>query len=140
MSNLARAIAIAAQAHEHQLDKAGAPYVLRPIRMLLKMDSEPEKIAAVLHDVVEDTGWTSEKLAAEGFSEEVLSAVRHLTKMPGEQYGDFIRRAAENPIARKVKLADLEDNIDVRRLGELAPKDIERIEKYHRHWLALKAL
>jgi hypothetical protein len=76
-------------------------------------------------------------LRAEGFAEEVLAAIDCLTKHEGESYDEFILRASSNPLARKVKLADLEDNLDLRRLGELTEKDLQRIQKYHRVWQSL---
>ena len=139
-SLLARAIEIAAAAHATQVDKGGAPYILHPLRMMLKQTTEAAKIAAVLHDVVEDTPWTLEKLRAEGFPDEVLDAVACLTKREGEDYADFITRAGTNPIARAVKLADLEDNMDLKRIPEPVQKDFDRLAKYRRSWETLKAL
>ena len=137
MSTLARAIAVAAQAHIDQQDKSGAPYILHPLRMMLRMDTEPEMMVAVLHDVVEDTDWSIDKLRSEGFPEVVLTAVESVTHRAGESYDAFVARAAANPIARKVKLADLEDNMDVKRIDDLADRDLERIRKYHRAWRIL---
>ena len=134
MSTLAHAIALAAAAHETQLDKAGAPYILHPLRLMQKMHTNDEMIAAVLHDVVEDTEWTLDALRRDGFSPEVLAAVDSVTHRDGETYDDYLARAAANPIGRKVKLADLEDNMDLRRLSELTSKDIERLQNYHRLW------
>jgi (p)ppGpp synthase/HD superfamily hydrolase len=139
-SLLARAIEIAANAHATQVDKGGAPYVLHPLRMMMKQTTEAAMIAAVLHDVVEDTPWTLAKLRAEGIPEEVLDAVACLTKRHGEEYADFINRAGANPIARAVKLADLEDNMDVRRIPEPVQKDFDRLAKYRRSWEALKRM
>ena len=138
MSTLARAIALAAQAHVEQREKSGAPYILHPIRLMLRMDSEPEMIVAVLHDVVEDTPWTLDQLRAEGFSEEVLAAVDCVTRRATETYAEFVERARHNPVARKVKLADLEDNMDVRRLPEVTDHALERLKKYHQAWLSLR--
>lgn len=140
MATLGRAISIAAQAHQEQKDKAGAPYILHPIRMMLRMNSDVEMMAAILHDVVEDTDWTLDGLRQEGFSEEVVQAVECLTHRDGETYDQFLERVTSNPIARKVKLADLEDNMDVKRIQHLVEKDIERIKKYHQHWRALKKI
>ena len=137
MATLERAILIAAQAHLGQRDKAGAPYILHPLRLMMRMESEPAMIAAVLHDVVEDSDWTLEQLRGEGFSEEVLQAVDCLTSREGEAYDEFISRAKANAVARRVKIADLEDNMNVKRIGEITPKDLARIEKYHRAWRAL---
>lgn len=133
------AIAIAARAHKGAKDKAGAAYILHPMRMMMRLETEAEMITAVLHDVVEDTDWTIEKLRAEGFSEEVLEAVECVTNREGESYEKFIERAGKNPIARRVKIADLEDNMNMRRIGELKPKDLERLAKYHRSWRILTA-
>ena len=137
MATLERAILIAAQAHLGQRDKAGAPYILHPLRMMMRMESEAAMIAAVLHDVVEDSDWTLEQLRGEGFSEEVLQAVDCLTSREGETYDEFISRVRSSEIARRVKIADLEDNMNVKRIGEITPKDLARVEKYHRAWRAL---
>lgn len=133
------AIAIAAEAHKDVKDKAGAAYILHPLRMMMRLKTEAEMITAVLHDVVEDTSWTIEKLRAQGFSEEVLEAIECVTNREGESYEKFIERADRNPIARRVKIADLEDNMNIERIGELKPKDLERLEKYHRSWRVLTA-
>jgi len=132
MSTLERAIAIAAEAHAGMVDKAGAPYILHPLRVMLRVNDDRARIAAVLHDIVEDTDWTIERLRAEGFDEEVLAAIDALTRREGEDYFDFCRRAAQNPIARIVKRADLEDNLDLSRIPNPTPKDLERVERYRR--------
>jgi (p)ppGpp synthase/HD superfamily hydrolase len=134
MSTLERAIAIASQAHEGQVDKAGAPYILHPLRMMLSVDTPEARMAAVLHDVVEDTQVSLEELRAEGFSEAVIEAVEALTRRPEEEndYDAFIRRVAPNPLARTVKLADLRDNCDISRIAQPTEKDWRRIEKYKR--------
>src|SRR5688572_11662876 len=106
MSTLERAIAIAAEAHAGQVDKAGQPYILHPLRVMLRVQTEHERIAAVLHDVVEDTSVTLEQLSGEGFADEVLHAVEALTKRPGESRSEAALRAAADPVARNVKLAD----------------------------------
>src|SRR5919206_3594826 len=117
------AVSIAARAHRGQRDKAGAPYLLHPLRMMLRMETEPAMMAAVLHDVVEDTDWTLERLREAGFSEEVLEAVDCLTHRDGESYEQFVERVRTNPLARQVKVADLEDNMNVRRMNQLGPRD-----------------
>ena len=137
MATIEDAIAIAAQAHKGQQDKAGDPYVLHPLRMMLRMNSEAAMMAAVLHDVVEDTDWTLERLREAGFSDEVLEAVDCLTHREGESYQEFVERVRTNPLARQVKVADLEDNMNLRRMGQVGPKDLERLEKYHRAWCML---
>ncbi|MCA1617999.1 MAG: HD domain-containing protein [Acidobacteria bacterium] len=137
MATVEDAISIAAQAHKGQKDKAGASYLLHPLRMMMRMTSEAAMMAAVLHDVVEDTDWTLERLREEGFSDEVLEAVDCLTHREGESYQEFVERVRANPIARQVKIADLEDNMNIRRISQLGAKDLERLEKYHRAWCVL---
>jgi (p)ppGpp synthase/HD superfamily hydrolase len=133
MSTLERAIVIAAEGHAGIKDKAGAPYILHPLRMMLRLSSTDERIVAVLHDVVEDCpGWTFDRLRDEGFSEEIITALDSVTKREGEDYEDFARRAAANPIGRNVKLADLADNCDLNRIAEPTEADYRRIEKYRR--------
>lgn len=131
------AVSIAARAHRGQKDKAGAPYLLHPLRMMLRMDTEAAMMAAVLHDVVEDTEWTLDRLREAGFSEEVLEAVDCLTHRDGESYEEFVERVRTNLIARQVKIADLEDNMNVRRMNRLGTNELERMEKYHRAWRVL---
>jgi (p)ppGpp synthase/HD superfamily hydrolase len=138
MATLERAIAIAVQAHQGQVDKAGAPYILHPLRVMLRLESEQARIAAVLHDVVEDSPWTIAQLAQEGFSPAVLGALQCLTKQDGEDYEAFIARVRTDSLASEVKKADLLDNMDFLRLPELRPGDLERLAKYHRAWRALE--
>jgi (p)ppGpp synthase/HD superfamily hydrolase len=132
MSTLERAIALAARAHEGQLDKAGAPYVLHPLRMMLRMKTLEERIVATLHDVVEDCGVTFDHLRTEGFSEAVIDGVDSVTRRETETYEEFILRSKENVIGTRVKLADLEDNSDISRLREVTERDRARLEKYQR--------
>ena len=130
--NLERAIEIAVEAHKGVVDKGGNPYVLHPLRMMFAVSNEEEKIVAVLHDVIEDSiDWEFEHLEKEGFSAAVIDALRSVTKITeDEDYDAFIERAMTNPIGRRVKIADLRDNLDVTRIGELAEKDMKRINKY----------
>ena len=130
MSTLERAISIAAEAHAGQLDKAGQPYILHPLRVMLRVSTDDERIAAVLHDVVEDTSVTLEQLANEGFSNSVLSAVQALTKMPGENRIEAAVRAAGNPLARTVKLADNAENMDLSRISAPSERDLARLKEY----------
>jgi (p)ppGpp synthase/HD superfamily hydrolase len=127
---LDKAIQCAVKAHAGQKDKAGAPYILHPLRIMMKMENQDGMIAAMLHDVVEDSSVTLADLRAEGFSDEVIAAVDHLTRREGEAYEIFINRLRHNPLAVKVKLADLEDNMDIRRIENVTERDIERIQKY----------
>jgi (p)ppGpp synthase/HD superfamily hydrolase len=131
-AGLERAIAIAAEAHAGQVDKGGAPYILHPLRVMLSLSGPDERIVAVLHDVVEDSDWTFERLRAAGFSSAVIKALRALTKIDGETYEAFIERAKANAIARRVKLADIADNSDLSRIPQPSTEDHWRIEKYRR--------
>lgn len=117
---------------------------------MLRVRGENAMIAAVLHDVVEDTDWTLDGLREKGFSEKVLAAVEALTKrtvtdetdavIEEEDYDTFIERVSHNEIATAVKLADLEDNMNIMRITDLRPKDLARIEKYHAAWHRLRRL
>ena len=128
--HLGRAIELAKQHHKGQTNKAGKPYIEHPLRVMNQMKSEEEKIVAVLHDIVEDTDISLNDLKNEGFSEEVVSAIECLTKQDGENYDSYIERISFNPLAVKIKLADLEDNRDLTRLPQVTDKDLERLEKY----------
>jgi (p)ppGpp synthase/HD superfamily hydrolase len=146
MSNLQRAIEIAVDAHKNQVDKAGAPYILHPLRVMLALQTNTERIVAVLHDVVEDSeSWTFNRLASEGFSEEIIAALRSVTKndplknpirsdshgqSEHESYMDFIKRAGANEIGAKVKRADLKDNMDLSRIADPTEQDFSRMKRY----------
>ena len=130
MSNLEKAIEIASKAHAGQLDKGGEPYILHPIRVMLRMKTNLERMVAVLHDVVEDSDITIDKLAEEGFPAQVLEAVAALTKLPGESRLQAAERAARSPIARAVKLADNAENMDFTRIPNPTEKDIARLREY----------
>ena len=131
MSTLQRAIEIATLAHQGQVDKSGKEYIGHPMRVMEMGRTEEERIVGVLHDVVEDTEWTFEALQAEGFSQEVIDALRCVTKLSEkENYDDFIERVRKNPLAVAVKINDLTDNMDIRRLPYLSDKDVKRLKKY----------
>jgi (p)ppGpp synthase/HD superfamily hydrolase len=139
MSTLERAIAIAAEAHAGAVDKAGKPYILHPIRVMLQMATNDERIVAVLHDVVEDCkAWTLDRLRAEGFSDEVVRGVDAVTKREGETYEAFVLRGSADPLGKRVKLADLRDNLNLSRIAEPSAKDHERIAKYQRALASLE--
>ncbi|HNR37929.1 MAG TPA: HD domain-containing protein [Acidobacteriota bacterium] len=140
LGSLERAIEIAARGHAGQTDKAGAPYILHPLRVMLRLETLEERIAGVLHDVIEDCGWTLDSLRAEGFSETVLAALAAVTKRAGEAYEDFVLRAAAHPVGRRVKLADLEDNCDLARIAAPTDRDRARIEKYRRAIALIRSL
>ncbi len=139
MSTLERAIAIAAEAHAGQRDKAGQPYILHCLRVMLRVDTPEERIAAVLHDLLEDTDWRREDLLREDFAPAAVDAIVGLTRRDGESYQAFVERAGSNPIARRVKLADLEDNMDLSRIRDPTEKDHARIRKYREAYRRLSA-
>ena len=141
--SLERAICIAAQAHQGQVDKAGEPYILHPLRVMLACSTPEARIVAVLHDVVEDSDWTLEGLGAAGFGPRIRAGIEAVTRRPDEEpregetepeaYLRFCRRAAAHPLGREVKRADLLDNLDSSRLGpEPTERDRARMEKYRR--------
>lgn len=133
MSTLERAIAIAAEAHAGHIDKAGEPYILHPLRVMLALERHEDRIAGVLHDVVEDNvAWPLSALRAEGFSEAIIRAVDAVSRRDGEDYEAFVRRAAGNEIGRRVKLADLADNMNMMRIKTPGPHDDERLERYRK--------
>lgn len=137
MSELEKAIEIACRAHAGQVDKAGQSYILHPLRLMFKFQPEIEQIIAVLHDVIEDSNVTLSDIEKNGFSPLVVKALDCLTKKDNEEYEDFISRVSTNELAKKIKIEDLKDNMDLTRLSLLNEKDIVRVEKYHN---ALKKL
>ena len=138
MPTLEDAILLAAEAHRGQTEKAGNPYILHPLRVMFRLESENDRIVGVLHDVIEDTHYTLKDLRAKGYPEQLLQALGCLTRRETETYEEFITRVRTNPLATRVKLADLEDNMDVRRLPALNEKDAERLRKYLNAWTLLK--
>jgi (p)ppGpp synthase/HD superfamily hydrolase len=141
MSTLARAIEVAVAAHKGQKDKSGADYIHHPLRVMQRGETETEKICGVLHDIVEDTDWTFEKLEKENFSKEVIDVLRCVTKLSeNEDYDSFIERVATNPIAIQVKINDLLDNMDITRFRQLDEKDMKRLNKYLRAYWKLKVV
>ena len=136
-----KALRLCFEAHRDQTDKGGMPYVFHPFHLAEQMTDEKTTVAALLHDVVEDTDYTLADLEAMGFDGEVLAALRLLTHAEGEPYMDYVARLKANPIARAVKLADLAHNSD---LSRLAPEQIDewalqRQEKYQQAIALLKA-
>lgn len=137
-----RAIEIALQVHSGATDKAGVAYILHPLHLMLQMNTPEQQIVAVLHDTVEDSegAVTLQTLRAEGFPEQIVTAVDALTKREGETYDSFISRLAPNPLARTVKLADLRHNADLTRIQSPSPEDYDRAQKYHRSIAYLESL
>ena len=131
MSTLSRAIEIATKAHEGATDKYGVPYINHVTRVMNMGQTDNEKIVGVLHDVIEDTQWIFEDLEKEGFSKEVIDALRCVTKTSeDEDYQEFTNRVKINPLAVKVKLNDLTDNLDIKRMPEVLESDLKRLNKY----------
>lgn len=126
------AIRFCYNAHAGQLDKAGLLYVNHPLHLAEQMSTEDETCVALLHDVMEDCGATLEDLLALGISPEALAAIQLLTHKDGVPYLDYVRAVGENPIARRVKVADLRHNSDLTRLDKVGPKDIARLRKYRK--------
>jgi len=137
-SLIEKAIQLAWEAHQGQKDRYGEPYILHPLRVMDRVPGREGKIIALLHDVVEDSNLTLENLREAGFSVEILNSVEALTKRPGEEYTRYIQRVARNKLTIEVKLADLEDNMDLRRCKELSETDLDRMNKYLRAWYYLK--
>lgn len=137
MNDLERAIELAVRAHAGETDKAGETYIRHPLRVMEAMETETKRVVAVLHDVVEDTSYSLGDID-ERFDTEIRDAVDALTKRNGEEYMEFIERAAADPIARQVKLVDVEDNMDLTRLDELEDGVFQKQRTYHRAWHRLR--
>lgn len=127
-----RAMQICFEAHRYQTDKGGMPYVFHPFHLAEQMETEDETCAALLHDVVEDTGWKHEQLAARGFSPAVMEALRLLTHDDRVPYMDYVKALSGNRIAARVKLADLRHNSMPGRLAAIGDKERKRMGKYLR--------
>lgn len=125
-----KALYIAQKAHNGQTDKAGKPYILHPIRVAQRCNTDTERIVALLHDVIEDTEITPNNLYSAGFSKTIVDAVLSVTRHENESYSNFIERCSHNPIGRIVKTHDLEDNMDITRLDSLTENDLKRLNKY----------
>ncbi len=127
-------------AHAGQKDKVGMPYYLHPERVAARCATDAEAIVALLHDTIEDTDITPEYLLAKGFPQYIVDGVLSVTKREGESYEDFVARAKQNPIGRMVKIHDLEDNMDLRRLDELTDEMVSRQRKYLKAYHFLKQM
>ena len=125
-----KALKISFNAHKNQVDKSGMPYVFHPFHLAEQMDDEYSVCVALLHDVVEDTDITIEELIIEGFPKEVINAIELMTHSDSVPYLDYVKIIKNNPIARKVKLADLMHNSDLSRLDKIDDKVLERVAKY----------
>jgi (p)ppGpp synthase/HD superfamily hydrolase len=130
ISTLEKALQLATLKHAGQTDKAGLPYILHPVYVSLCVETEDEKIVALLHDILEDTDTTEQELLDIGISTAQLDAIKLLTKPPKESYMQYIARVANNKIARNVKKADLRHNMELERLPKITEKDVIRHTKY----------
>ncbi|KYQ83327.1 guanosine-3',5'-bis(diphosphate) 3'-pyrophosphohydrolase [Acinetobacter sp. NRRL B-65365] len=130
MATLERAISLAAERHAGQVDKANAPYILHPLRVMLNVPDIEHKIVAVLHDILEDTATTIDELYSLGFQTHLIDAIIALTKQEGESRIQAAQRTVQIPIARVVKLADITDNMDLSRIQTPTVKDFERLKEY----------
>jgi (p)ppGpp synthase/HD superfamily hydrolase len=135
-------LVLATQRHAGQYDKQGLPYILHPLKVMYYLDTDEEELQciAIGHDLIEDTKTTYEELRNIGMTERIIEGIRCLTRVPGETEQEYQFRIKSNPDAIKVKLADLRHNTDIRRLRGIGPKDLERIQKYHKFYLELKEL
>lgn len=127
-----KAMRIAFEAHKNQLDKSGLPYIYHPIHLAEQMKDEQTTCIALLHDVVEDAGITFEQLYAEGFSDEIVAAIKLMTHDDSVPYMNYIKLISTNPLATAVKLADLRHNSDLTRLDTVDERARERAEKYRK--------
>ncbi len=134
---VAKADALARRAHHGQRRKNGEPFIDHVRRVAAAVRTPKEKAVALLHDAVEKGRADWEALFAAGFATEIVSAVERLTRRPRESYEAFVRRAAAVPLARAVKLADLEDSLDLRRYNQLGPKEWTRLHRHYHAWQSL---
>lgn len=137
MRLLDKAVQLASRAHQGKVDRYGAPSLFHSYRVMERMQGETEAVIAILHDTVEDTDLTLETLRDEGFPGEIVHAVDSLSRRDGESYTEYMERVRENPLAVRVKIADLEDNMDLRRYPEISGEDVERLRRYHHYWRVL---
>ena len=138
MSRYSTVLEFAMKKHDGQTDKSGKPYILHPIEVALSLYKESDKIVALLHDVLEDTDATVEDLVSIGLYDCEIDAVKLLTKPHKEDYIHYVRRVAESPIARRVKMADLRHNMDVSRLDVVTERDLARVEQYKKAYRILE--
>lgn len=134
-----KALKLCFTAHQGQTDKSGMPYVFHPFHLAEQMDTEETVIVALLHDVVEDTAYTLQDIAAMGFPKAVMEALALMNHDPEIPYMAYVARLKENPIAKAVKLADLRHNSDLHRLDEVDADALRRVEKYRQAIALLQA-
>jgi hypothetical protein len=128
--NLEHAIRIAVEAHRGQTDKVGDPYILHPMRVMLSLHDADDRIVGILHDVVERSDWTIDRLREEGFGDDILQALDSVTRRDDETYEEFVERSAADEIGRRVKIADLKDKMALYRQVEPSDKVRRKMERY----------
>lgn len=124
------ALELAIEKHKNQKDKSGKPYILHPLHVMETVKSDDAKIVAILHDIIEDTDVTEEDLLNAGLSKHIVDAIVMLTRTDDIDYMDYVKKVSSNPLAKEVKLADLQHNMDLRRISTLTEKDLDRTRKY----------
>ena len=130
MATLENAITLAVQQHAGQVDKGGQPYILHPLRVMLQLQQPDQQIVAVLHDILEDTHTTAQDLQNLGFQTHIIQAIQALTKLPHETRVQAAMRTAQNPLACAVKIADVQDNMNLTRIPNPTARDLARLEEY----------
>ena len=130
MATLENAITLAVQQHAEQVDKGGQPYILHPLRVMLQLQQPDQQIVAVLHDILEDTHTTTQDLQNLGFQTHIIQAIQALTKLPQETRVQAAMRTAQNPLACAVKIADVQDNMNLTRIPNPTARDLSRLEEY----------
>ena len=130
MATLENAITLAVQQHAGQVDKGGQPYILHPLRVMLQLQQTDQQIVAVLHDILEDTHTTTQDLQNLGFQTHIIQAIQALTKLRHETRVQAAMRTAQNPLACAVKIADVQDNMNLTRIPNPTARDLARLEEY----------
>lgn len=137
MHLIEKALQIALKAHTGQIDKCGQPYILHPLRVMARCQSEKARLVAILHDVIEDSDMTLAELRDRGFNDEIINAVDAISRRDDEDYFDYIERVKHNALAVEVKIADLQDNMDPFRLSDYTPRVMDRLKRYRQAWAIL---
>lgn len=131
---LEKAINIAIYGHARQKDSLGNPYILHPLKVMMSMRTHKEKIVAILHDLIEDTNFTIDDLKKLGFPEDIRIALDFLTHKNYDNYENYIEKITHNDLALKVKIADLEDNLDFKRIHNTTDLDLEKFNEFHYYY------
>ncbi len=138
MFDLDTALKIAVKVHFGQKDRYGKPYILHVLRVMSRVNTDEERLVAVLHDVIEDSSMTEQDIRKAGFSERVIDAVVALSRREGEHWNSYIERVKRNPLAVRVKLADLLDNMELSRIDKISDDSLQRLDRYLQAYHALK--